>query len=221
MSDQIIEVDLKRSEIIEINNNMQDLFYTTRPDYEECLLRCKILNLMNNIWQEYLIENEKDAMYDKLNKKYCDIITSSTFIQIVTINDNNDNNNDNDNEEELKPYKKYPEDELTPLASIKFNNTQNEKEKGKEEEEEEKLKNSHKNKNESFNHWLTPIQGKSKKIIIYKYKDGPIIKEIEIPAVMIFGSIAFGLDGYGSDIDLALPASISSLVKKIFYPCTQ
>eukprot|EP01083_Nonionella_stella_P297198 1009428_1 len=56
--------------------------------------------------------------------------------------------------------------------------------------------------------WCTPTIAAQKVIIIREYENGPIIKKIIIPPVVIFGSIAFGLDGSGSDIDLALPAGV-------------
>eukprot|EP00486_Rosalina_sp_Unknown_P015482 CAMPEP_0201595982 /NCGR_PEP_ID=MMETSP0190_2-20130828/192810_1 /ASSEMBLY_ACC=CAM_ASM_000263 /TAXON_ID=37353 /ORGANISM="Rosalina sp." /LENGTH=275 /DNA_ID=CAMNT_0048056167 /DNA_START=90 /DNA_END=914 /DNA_ORIENTATION=+ len=238
MSDTPIGIDLSNAKIDQFNQNMQDLYYTTRPEYEECQLRCKILNLVNDIWQTYLYETELDAMQDEYNKRYRDIITNKSFVELQSIPNPKHHN---------KPYRRYgptqthnnnkpesPEQseqkDSNPNRSTSTNDADSNNESSSKEQEifsgsEEKVSESNasgsdkdgdkddnkdKDKDEQFNHWCTPIEGEEKVIIIREYEGGPIVKRVIIPSVMIFGSIAFGLDGFGSDIDLALPASISN-----------
>ena len=167
---------------------MYDLFYTTRPEYSECELRWKVLTLFNDIWQSYLIEKEQKCMINKSDKKYAKIITDRTDIKIETIHS-----------QKTKPYRKY--DTQSPLFGANNDIDIDYKENSLYDD--------------AANHWCTPIEGNEKVIIIRSEENGQIIKKITVPSVMIFGSIAFGLDGIGSDMDLALPAGIYSLA--LFY----
>lgn len=238
MSDSPIGIDLKPEKINEFNQNMQNLYYSNRPEYEECLLRCKILNLVNDIWQTHLYENELDLMQDEYNKRYRDIITEDTFVELESIPNPRHYN---------KPYKKYSQSPSDDNISKKPSASSEETKELKDDEESEsgngtdtksrdkddlltsgseeksnynksmssmtpKMNDNTDDDDEQFNHWCTPIEGEKKVIIIREYEGGPVVKRVTIPSVMIFGSIAFGLDGFGSDIDLALPASISSFV---------
>ena len=255
MSDSPVALNLDFDAIDKFNRNMQDLYYTARPEYEECLLRCKILNLINDIWQKHLYQNELDAMHDEHNNRYREIITNKTYVELESVPNPKHYN---------KPYKRYgpssttkskpkpnlnadsnSNDDTTTLTNDSDNNDNNESENDKSSKDdifsgsEEKIRESassaassssdsksddndndkDKDDDELFNHWCTPVEGEQKVIIIREYEGGPIIKRVIIPSVMIFGSIAFGLDGYGSDIDIALPASISSYLFLSFYFC--
>ena len=159
-----IDIHLHPDSSKSFDEQMKHLYYENRPNYDECLLRCKILALMNEIWQQYLIEKEENIMINKSNQKYAKIITEDTQIDIETI----------ENTKCTKPYK------------AKLNNSAEEI-------------------------WCTPIEGAKKAIVIREYENGPIIKKIIVPSIVIFGSISFRLDGIGSDIDLALPAGIHSM----------
>lgn len=167
MAEKPIELDLDRDTVYEFSERMRDLFYNTRPDYEECVFRCKVLKLINRIWQQFLIEKEQNAMINKSSAKYAKLITDDSAIDIEDIPD----------ERTGRPYQKYVD------SHGHADSTQR-------------------------NAWCTPIEATRKVIVIREYEDGPVVKRVEIPSVMIFGSIAFGLDGIGSDIDLALPAGV-------------
>ena len=232
MSDSPVAINLEYETIDKFNRNMQDLYYTTRPEYEECLLRCKILNLINDIWQKYLYQNELDSMHDEYNNRYRDIITNKTYVEMESIPNPQHYN---------KPYKRYGPPSTTKSKSklklklklksspnadsnsnddtaasfISVNNDNNESENDKSmaskddifSGSEEKIRESassaasssdsksindndnvrNKDDDESFNHWCTPIEGEKKVIIIREYENGPIIKRVIIPSVMIFG----------------------------------
>jgi len=207
-SPQDIEIVLPESTVTEFNHKMHEIFYSTRPGYDECMLRCTVLNLMNGIWQQYLIEKEQNAMINKSNKKYGDIITDKTSIEIVDI------------EGQHEPYRKFEEahsSNTNPISSD-GSDSPNDHDQGPTTNpmtssstnpipttSNPSSKSPHDRQREV---WCTPIEGKEQEIIIRETENGPIVKKIRIPSVMIFGSIAFGLDGRGSDIDLALPAGI-------------
>jgi len=193
MSDSPIGIDLKPEKINEFNQNMQNLYYSNRPEYEECLLRCKILNLVNDIWQTHLYENELDLMQDEYNKRYRDIITEDTFVELESIPNPRHYN---------KPYKKYSQSPSDDNISKKPSASSSEETKELKDDEESESGNgtdtksrdkddlltsgseekSNYNKSmssmtpkindntddddEQFNHWCTPIEGE-KKVIIY------------------------------------------------------
>eukprot|EP01084_Bolivina_argentea_P157234 274001_1 len=163
MDNTRIGVPISRDEFKTFNDNIFNLYYDTRPDHKQCVLRYNLLCLVNEIWQSYLIEKEQNAIINKSNPKYASFVTDDTWIETKTIETIKN-----------KPYKKYIKDSSGATQTI----------------------------------WCTPIEGAKEVLVLREYENGPIMREIHIPSVMIFGSIAFGLDGIGSDIDIALPAGI-------------
>eukprot|EP00484_Ammonia_sp_Unknown_P027769 CAMPEP_0197040382 /NCGR_PEP_ID=MMETSP1384-20130603/17090_1 /TAXON_ID=29189 /ORGANISM="Ammonia sp." /LENGTH=555 /DNA_ID=CAMNT_0042471125 /DNA_START=100 /DNA_END=1767 /DNA_ORIENTATION=- len=200
MSDQAIDINADLQQVEEFNNNMHEMFYSSRPDYNECALRCKVLNLFNEIWQQYLIEKEQNAMINKSNPKYSSLIKDDSFIEIQTLETR-----------KIEPYRKREGDlDSSPPSSSEETKSFTPPPSNSSRSVCSQHKKPQENLSDRTNFWCTPIQGNEKLIIIREYEQGPIIKRVLIPCVMIFGSIAFGLDGIGSDMDVALPASIDN-----------
>ena len=192
MAESPIEIDVDSENALLFDHKMRDLYHGTRPEYEECLLRYKVLKLMNSIWQQYLIEKEQNAMINKSNTKYASIITDESSIEIETIEN-----------AKTKPYQKYLDTAATTMLSDGSNPSD-----GQNKHKNAMSSNGNPNPIKQRNVWCTPIEAAQKVIVIREFEGGPILKEVVIPSIMIFGSIAVGLDGHGSDIDLALPAGI-------------
>eukprot|EP00485_Elphidium_margaritaceum_P013092 CAMPEP_0202694514 /NCGR_PEP_ID=MMETSP1385-20130828/8358_1 /ASSEMBLY_ACC=CAM_ASM_000861 /TAXON_ID=933848 /ORGANISM="Elphidium margaritaceum" /LENGTH=509 /DNA_ID=CAMNT_0049350377 /DNA_START=52 /DNA_END=1578 /DNA_ORIENTATION=+ len=198
-----ITINVNPKQVTQFDHRMTRLFYSSRPTHAECLLRCQILSFFNSMWQKYLIEQEQNAMVDPDNEHYQHL---GLDLRHVVVEEHEIATHP------MKPYRKRQRrDGVDDEHASNCSGNERKSDTSTDHASQDKSETSGSNVSDSNNSsdlWCTPLSGNDKLLIIKNGRTGTTLHQVRIPCVKIFGSIAFGLDGVGSDIDLAIPASV-------------